>query len=132
MKRSEKINLVFLGFTSLVTGCGGGDYSETPNNASYSNQPRYNSKEECRKEWQDEKLCQANGSGYVGPRYYYYHGTGNAYAVYPDGSQRAVPVTAKAVHSDVAHQATSFKSSSGGSYRSGGFGSSARSSSVGG
>jgi hypothetical protein len=98
MKRSTRVQLVLLGSTVGLQGCGSDQdlYRQ-----------RYDSLEECRRDWGDPKDCRQVGSGasgswgnssgaggggsyYYGPRYYWDPRTGQPTEVRPDGTTRAV------------------------------------------
>lgn len=124
MKRSAVIPLLMLGTMSL-TGCGdGGDKVETKQN-------RYSSVEDCRRDWgNDSRDCTPrSGGGYVGPHYFWNHSTGTPMAVGSDGSTRALSNSYLTRPGAVS---SSIGSTSQSSIARGGFGSSARASSVGG
>ncbi len=87
MKRSRAVPLILLGTLSLLTACGQGEKTELK-------QHSYVSREDCLNDWgRDEQDCRParSGTGYVGPRYFWYHAGGHPVAVDADGSTRALP-----------------------------------------
>jgi len=93
MKRSRKIDLLVLGTAVLMTGCSGSASD------SEIQQKRYASQADCERDWgrttDSQTACSKSGSGYLGPRYYWNHGSGRPVALMPDGSHR--PMSAEAL-----------------------------------
>lgn len=92
---------------------------------------RYATKQECQQEWgNDERACQSrSGGGFYGPRYFYNHATGSAYAAYPDGTRTPVPTSALSAGRNISSGTAAFASSS---VSRGGFGARAGFGSMGG
>jgi len=99
MKKSRAVPLILLGTLSLLTACGPGEQTEIKQN-------NYVSKEDCMSDWgRDERDCTpvntlsgrgtgtggTGGHGYIGPRFFWYHGGGYPVAVDSDGSTRPLP-----------------------------------------
>jgi hypothetical protein len=101
MKRSARVRLVLLGSAVGLHGCG-------TDQEVY--RQRYDSLEECRRDWGDTAYCghdaggasgswsssggsgggAAGGNYYYGPRYYWDPHTGRATELKPDGSTRPI------------------------------------------
>jgi hypothetical protein len=92
MKRSARVRLVLLGSAVGLHGCG---------TQLESYRQRYDSLEECRRDWGDPDDCHEVGAGesggggsggnyYYGPRYYWDPHTGRPTELRPDGSTRAL------------------------------------------
>lgn len=119
MKKSKAIHMFLLGTAALgLTAC-----DDSYNEQAFDSN-RYASKQECQKEWgDDDRACQAHtGGGYFGPRYFYNHSTGAAYATYSDGTRAPVPTSAFSAGKSISSGKASFASSSSSSVSRGGFG----------
>jgi hypothetical protein len=87
MKKSRAVPLILLGTLSLLSACGRDETTEIK-------QHSYASREDCLKDWgRDERDCSPvrTGTGYMGPRYYWYHSGGYPVVVNNDGSTRPLP-----------------------------------------
>lgn len=132
MKRSVAIPMVLLGSALVLSGCDDGYDKEQKS----TTQQSYNSKADCEADWgTDAQNCKprANGTGYVGPMYFWNHSAGMPYAVNGDGSTRAISNSAVTSPTFASSRATvSTMGSSSISVARGGFGSSAHAMSAGG
>jgi hypothetical protein len=137
MKRSARVRLVLLGSAVGLYACDNGSHDLF--------RQRYNSLEECRRDWKDPDDCKpvggagasggsgswggsggtgvsGNGGYYYGPRYYWDPRSGGPVEVRPDGSTRSLGnahSSGEGVHFGGVRMGAGFVSR-------GGFGSSAR------
>ena len=85
MKRSTCVQLILLGSAAGLAGC-----DDQPQALA---QHRYESRDECLRDWGDEKECQPaphGPGGYFGPRYYWDTSVNRPMAVHDDGSIREI------------------------------------------
>ena len=86
MKKSKAVPLLLLGSTVLLAGCMRNDGEPILE----TRQDAYRSREACGRDWADD-ACAHSGGAYIGPRYFYSHGSNTPYIIDPDGRTRAVP-----------------------------------------
>lgn len=91
MKKSNLVPLLLLGSTGLVTGCAPDDADQQlQQQAAETRQDAYRTKGECDRDW-DDNGCKRTGSVYLGPRYFYSHGSGMPYIIDREGRARPMP-----------------------------------------
>lgn len=89
MKKSKAVPLLLLGSTALLGGCTS-DYDDQQQQVQETRQDAYATMEECDRDWDDDE-CERSGSVYLGPRYFYSHGSGIPYLIDRKGRTRAMP-----------------------------------------
>jgi uncharacterized protein YgiB involved in biofilm formation len=88
MKKSTAVPLLLLGSTALLAGCTP-DYPE-PQQLQETRQDAYATLQECDRDWDDDE-CERSGGVYLGPRYFYSHGSRIPYVIDRKGRTRAMP-----------------------------------------
>jgi hypothetical protein len=91
MKKSKSVPLLLLGSTALLTGCTPDDAGQEPQHqVQETRQDAYSTMEACDRDWDDDE-CERSGSVYLGPRYFYSHGSRMPYIIDRKGRTRAMP-----------------------------------------
>ena len=91
MKKSNVVPLLLLGSTTLLTGCAPDDADQQlQQQAAETRQDAYRSMGECDRDWDDDE-CTRSGGFYLGPRYFYSHGSGMPYVIDRKGRARPMP-----------------------------------------
>ena len=91
MKKSKAVPLLLLGSTALLTGCTRDDTDQQlQQQVEETRQDAYSTMEECDRDWDDDE-CERSGGVYVGPRYFYSHGSRTPYVIDRKGRARAMP-----------------------------------------
>lgn len=91
MKKSKAVPLLLLGSTTLLAGC----TRDRPDQqfqqeVQETRQDAYSTMEECDRDWDDDD-CERSGGVYLGPRYFYSHGSGIPYLIDRKGRARPMP-----------------------------------------